>query len=70
MYNDIKETPPLHDTIPLETTPTIHNILELDSETTAGYNEDTNYSNSHDAAAMLTQKTCERIPAYSNVEVH
>ena len=41
-YNEAEETPVPHDTTPLETTPTRHSILELDSETTSEYSADTN----------------------------
>ena len=37
MYNSAKDMP-----APLENMPTTHSILQLDSETTAEYNEETN----------------------------
>ena len=41
MYDDTEETPAPHNTASLDTAPTTHSIPELDSETPAGYSEDT-----------------------------
>ena len=43
MCNNAEEMPCPHDTAPLDTSPATHSILDLDSETAAGYSEDTNH---------------------------
>ena len=42
IYDDADKMPAPHDTDPLDTTPTTHSILDLDSKTAAGYSEDNN----------------------------
>ena len=41
MYDNAKGMPTPHDTAPLDTTPIIHSIPDLDSETATGYSDDT-----------------------------
>ena len=41
MYNDAEEMPTTHDTTPLDATPYVYSILDLDGETATEYSKNT-----------------------------